>query len=319
MANRLNLDEALRSKSNLILSCFLAVLATACSSQSGQSGDNQKTPAASSKVSSEDSEESDERQESDSDSDSGDAVAAPADSDEVFALFCERAAETKVVQEELGEQFDKLCQDGKPTKLLVSVLVQSAFDGSGEPSLKKVADWEEDKEAKTTSGFFGVGIKLAIGIDQHFDTIAVKGGEQESIQAMAEAAGGVAEISKVLEEHKEDGPHHVRGWTIESKASRQVEAIKISVSTHTVARSDQFELEKGSVYLYTQYLVESKQTIKNLKMLTAGLKVGQASYLLTVSRVEIENKGFHPVAMDSIRESAAGLTKAMFEASKEDK
>jgi hypothetical protein len=313
MSNRLKSDEASRTKSNLILSPLLAVLVTACSSQSGQSGDNQKTPA-SSKVASEDAEETGDGQESDS----GDADATSADADKVFSLFCERAAETKVVQEELGEQFDKLCQDGKPTKLLATVLVKSAFSGSGEPSLKKVAEWEEDKEAKTTSGFFGVGIKLPIGIDQHFDTIAVKGGEQESIDAMAEASGGVAEISKVLEEHKADGPYHVRGWTIESKASRQVEAIKMSVSTHTVARSDQFELEKGSVYLYTQYLVESKQTIKDLKMVTAGLKVGQASYLLTVSRVEIENKGFHPVAMSSIRQSAAGLTKAMYEASKED-
>lgn len=314
MSLRLNSDEASRTKSNLILSSLLAVLVTACSSQSGQSGDNQKTPAASSKVASEDAEETGDGQESDS----GDAAATSADADKVFSLFCERAAETKVVQEELGEQFDKLCQDGKPTKLLATALVKSAFSGSGEPSLKKVAEWEEDKEAKTTSGFFGVGIKLPIGIDQHFDTIAIKGGEQESIDAMAEASGGVAEISKVLEEHKADGPHHVRGWTIESKASRQVEAIKLSVSTHTVARSDQYELEKGSIYLYTQYLVESKQTIKDLKMLTAGLKVGKSSYLLTVSRVEIENKGFHPVAMSSIRESAAGLTKAMYEASKED-
>jgi hypothetical protein len=306
-------DSAARAKSQLLLSPLLAILAAACSSQSAQNGDNQKTPAANSKVSSGESEEIGDEQEEDS----GDAVASSADADEVYSLFCKRAAETKVVQEELGEQFDKLCQNGKPTKLLAKILVKSAFSGSGDPSLKKVAEWEEDKEAKTTSGFFGVGIKLAIDIDRHFDTIAVKGGEKESIDAMAEASGGVAELSKVLEEHKADGLYHVRGWTVESKASRQVEAIKTSVSTHTVARSDQFELEKGSVYLYTQYLVESKQTIKDLKMVTAGLKIGASSYLLTVSRVEIDNKGFHPVAMESIRESAAGLTKAMFEASEE--
>lgn len=233
---------------------------------------------------------------------------------EVFTIFCEKAAQTEAIQKNLSDYFEYFCVDGTPTKFLTTTLVESAYEGVGDPIIKKIKDWHDDPKARLTTGFVGVGIKLPISIQEHFEKLAPLAGNEATIQATAEAFGGISEISKVLKTHSNDGEYHVRGWTIEQRASKKLEAIDKTVATHTISRMDHYELEKGSVYLYTQYVTESKETIKDMMMLTAGIQIGNDSYLLTISRVVLMNQGFHPLAVEAIKTGATGLSKLNYDA-----
>jgi hypothetical protein len=288
---------------------LIAGWSVACS-EAAQKGGNQKTPAANTKATDEDDDEDDGDEPSDEGD--GDEASGDGDVDKVFALFCERAAETKAAKDKLGDYLEKFCTGGKPTDVLSSKLIDEAYTGSGEPKLKKMGEWVDDPDEKTTEGFFGTAIKLPISIEDHFNKVGPKAGDEANIKRLAETSGSIVEIAKIAEEHKEDGKYHVRGWTIEQKLTKELAAIKLSVTAHTIARSDQHELEKGSAYLYTQYLVESKQTIKTFDTLTAGISVGGSSYLLTVARVKLENMGFPPIAKDTIKETASQLVKTMY-------
>ena len=239
-----------------------------------------------------------------------------ADSQKAFSLFCERAAEIDAVQAKLALYLNKFCADGKPTKVFTKTLVTEAYNGSGDPVLKKMGAWEEDSTAKTTTGFFGVGIKIPIPIADHFDKVGPKAGQEPEIRKVIEAGGATPEVATVLKQHTKDGNYHIRGWTVEQKAGKLIQAINLNVTTHTISRSDQYELEKGSVYLYTQYITEAKATIQRFDTFTAGIKVGSDNYLLTVSRVTIDNKGFHPVAMENIRDTANDVVTVMYDAAK---
>jgi hypothetical protein len=297
---------------------LIAGWSAACS-ESAQKGSNQKEPASTSKTKDDDGNDDDDDDGDPSDDGEGDEGSGEegdgepsADDGKVFALFCERAAETKAAKDKLGDYLEKFCSGGKATDVLSSKLIKDSYAGSGDPKLKKMGEWVDDPDDKTTEGFFGVGIKLPISIEDHFNKVGPKAGDEANIKKLAETGGSVVEIAKIVEEHKEDGKYHVRGWTIEQKLTKELEQIKLKATAHTIGRSDQHELEKGSAYLYTQYLTESKQTIKSFDMLTAGIKVGSDSYLLTVARVKLENKGFPPVAKDTIKETASELVKTMY-------
>lgn len=248
-------------------------------------------------------------------SEDGDEVVENAD--KAFGLFCERAAETKAVQDKLGSYLEKLCNGGKPTKTFTSALIKSAYDGSNEPSLKKMGEWEEDKANKTTAGFFGVGIKIPISIEDHFNKVGPNGGNKDVIKSVIESTPGTTvDLVEIKQTHEKDDKYQIRGWTVEQKTTRVLEKLKIKATTHTISRSDQFELEKGSVYLYTSYITESIETIKNFETLTAGVKIGDDSYLLTISYVKIDNKGVHAAAQTTIKDTAGDVVRQMYDQAK---
>lgn len=251
---------------------------------------------------------------SDDSSSDGSDGAEPVDTS-ALRTFCERAAETNA-KTKLGEYYDKFCADGQPTSVF-SLLMKSAYAGSGDPKLKKMGEWVEEKEAKTTTGFFGVGIKMSGSITDYFDKVGPKAGDPQEIRKLAGAGGSTVEIAEVLQQHPNDGKYQVRGWTIEQKSSRQIPTINITVTMHTISRTDQYELEKGSAYLFTSYLTESKATLLTFDTFMAGVKVGDSNYLLIVARLKIDNKGFHSVASDSIRSTAMELVKSMYQTADE--
>lgn len=297
---------------NPALLCLISLTTytMACSNMVPTNGAEQSKPAAKT-----------EHKIGDSDTDFSnlnDEDAIDANASEVFSVFCERAAATSAIAERLSEYFEHFCVDGVPTKLLTSTLVESAYAGQGDPVVKKVQDWRDDPNVKTTTGFVGVGIKLPISIQEHFEELAPLAGKEATIAATAEAFGGTSEIARVLQPYKKQGEYHIRGWSVEQRASKKLEALQRNVHTHTINRMDHYELEKGSIYLYTQYVEESKETIKDMMMITAGIKLGNESYLLTISRVVLANQGFHPLAVEAIKTGATGLSKLNYDAAAED-
>ena len=232
----------------------------------------------------------------------------------VLNQFCVRAAKTKGVQGELSGYFSKFCKDGQATSILAKELRKVAYDGTGQPLLKQVEPWSEDQAAGTTTGYLALGIKLPISIEDHFNKVGPKAGDEATIAEVLTASGGMVEIASVLESFQKEGEYHIRGWATEQRVGRKAAALPITLYTHTVNRADQYELEKGSAYLYTSYVTESKELIENFDIFTAGIKLGDDSYLLTLAKVTLKNQGFHSVAMQAIQTAAVDLVKQMYNA-----
>lgn len=290
------------------LASALLLFLTACSEEKDK---NQKTPQSSTKAAN-----GADAGAEDEDEDEAIADTGIDPNDKVFALFCERAAETEVAAEQLADYLAYFCEDGAPTKLLTGSLIAKAYAGKGTPALKTVEEWSEDKKAKTTTGTFGVGIKLPVSMADHFTKVAPLAGNEEALRAQAEGAGAEVETASVLQEFKEEGKYHIRGWETELRSSKQIPGVGIKATAHYIARLDQYELEKDKAYLYTNYLVEGKESFVTMDTLTAGLQIGDDAYLLTVSRLGVGNKGFHKVAVTSLQGLASDVVKGNFDAAK---
>lgn len=296
-----------------ILAVGLMALTYACSESSKSS--NQKAPEASTKGKSTNAGDGggDDEEDSEETKEAGETVAKGAD--KVFTEFCELAGETQVAQDELADYYGRFCKGGKPTELLTKSLIKGAYDGGETPSMKKIEDWSEDKEAKTTTGFFGNGIALPISAQKHFDTVAPNGGDEETLDSLA-SAGGAEGKSEVQETYEKGdlGDTYERGWKVHQTISKTIPGINLKVTTETIARTDQWLLKKNSAYLYTSRLLEGVKSIKTFDMFTACLQVGDDAYLLTLAKIEVENKGFHSVAVKEIQNTASSIIKAMYAA-----
>lgn len=246
-------------------------------------------------------------------------IGAAAANEQVFDIFCQNAAKTKVVEERLGAYYDKFCPNGEPSGILKNTLISVAYDGTDVPRLKLVEDWKPDPAAGTTTGYLALGIKIPIKIQDHFQKVGPKAGDPETMKQVLAGSGGTVDIANILESFKEDGPHHVRGWLSEQRVGRQLPGIPIKLYTHTTNRLDQYELEPGVAYLYSSYVAESKESIKEFDIFTAGLQLGDDAYLLTLSRVVLENQGFHEIATVAIQVAANELVKQMYNAAAQEK
>jgi hypothetical protein len=234
---------------------------------------------------------------------------------EVFELWCEKAIEIPRVKEHSQDFYDRLCKDGKPTKLFTSTLIKTAFDGSGDPKINLLEDYEHS--STETIANIGTAIELPISIENHFEKVGPRQGDVSSLKDLAikqEADEKSIQI-KIEEEYEEDGKYHVRGWKIHSVSSKTILFV-IKLETDTLVRADQYELEKGKAYLYSQYMIDGKKGIKDYDQFVAGVQVGDKSYLITVARVKAENKGQSQTAEQEIPKSAEILMRSNYDAAK---
>lgn len=231
-----------------------------------------------------------------------------------FDGWCAKAGDINTIKSDLSEYFGKLCDGGKATALLKSTLVSKAFDGSGKPTLKSIEPLSSDKAKKETTAYFAVGIKMPISIKDHFDKVAPKAGDKSSAERLAKASK--AKSTKFdAEEIKDGGKYFVRGWKVHSVNTQNTGGIDIE--TETIARTEQFEIEPGSLYAYTQVTEEGISTVKDFSLLTAGIQVGNSGYLLTVAFLTVDNRGLDKVAESKIKDTATALVTAMYKAAEE--
>jgi hypothetical protein len=247
-----------------------------------------------------------EKEEAGTEGDEGDDT--PISSD-VLNEWCVKANEVAAVGSKLGPLFDKMCDDGKATTLMKSTMISKAFSGSGSPKLTNIEPIAGDKTHSTA--FFAVGIKLPIDIKKHFDKVGPKGGDEAAQKKLAEQNGATAEF-EVKDEYEKDGKHHVRGWKFRAKNTKKIAII--SLVTESISRSDQFEFEEGNSYMYTQYIIEGIEGVKDFSLLTAGVKTSKGSYLLTTAKIKVGNKGLPELAEGQITTTAKDLIKAMYKA-----
>lgn len=226
-----------------------------------------------------------------------------------FDGWCEKAAEIETVEKKLGPLLEQMCEGGSATALMKGTMISKAYAGSGTPKLTSIEPIQGDKTYSTA--FFAIGIKLPIDIKTHFDKVGPKAGDKASQEKLAEANGATAEFD-VQEEFKKDGKYHVRGWKIRSKVTKKISIIKIV--TESISRSDQFELSDGESYIYTQYIIDGIEGVKDFSLLTAGIKTDGGSYLLTIAKIKVNNKGQPELAEGQITDTAKDLIKAMHKA-----
>lgn len=240
----------------------------------------------------------------------GEETVASAD----FDSWCEKAAEVDTVGKKLGDLFEHLCDGGVATSLMKGTMISKAYAGSGTPKLTSIEPIKGDKTYSTA--LFAVGIKLPIDIKTHFNKVGPKAGDKAAQEKLAEANGATAEF-EIQDEYKNDGKYHVRGWKVYSKVTKKIAIIKII--TESVVRSDQFELADGKAYLYTQYILDGIEGVKDFSLLTAGIKTEKGSYLLTIAKIKVNNKGQPELAEGQITDTAKELIKSMHKSAAEAK
>lgn len=233
-------------------------------------------------------------------------------SGDVFNEWCAKADEVEAVGSKLSELYEKMCDGGEATKLMKSTMISKAFSGSGGPKLTNIEPIAGDK--KFSTAFFAVGIKLPIDIKKHFDKVGPKGGDEDAQKKLAEQNGATAEF-EVLDKFKKDGKYHVRGWKVRAKNTKKITIV--SIVTESESRSDQYELDKGNSYMYTQYIINGIEGVKDFSLLTAGIKTSKGSYLLTTAKIKVGNKGLPELAEGQITTTAKDLIKAMYKAAAE--
>ncbi len=230
-------------------------------------------------------------------------------SSDVLDEWCVKADEVAAVGSKLSDLFEKMCDNGKATTLMKSTMISKAFTGSGSPKLTNIEPISGDKTYSTA--FFAVGIKIPIDIQKHFDKVGPKAGDEAAQIKLAEAQGATAEF-EVKDEYKKDGKYHVRGWKVRSKNTKKIAIV--SIVTESISRSDQFLFEEGSSYMYTQYIIDGIEGVKDFSLLTAGIKTSKGSYLLTLAKIKVGNKGVPELAEGQITTTAKDLIKQMHKA-----
>lgn len=243
--------------------------------------------------------------------DDDDSTGAPA-GDGDFNGWCKKAGETDVVQKTLAEYFGKLCDGDTAKSLFSSTLVKAAYGGSGTPKIKSLADISSDPDKKETTAYFGVGIKLPISAKDHFDKVGPKAGDDAAAKRLATASKATSTLFEIKDTFKNDSKYEVRGWRIHSVNTQTTGGV--AIETETVARSDQFELDPGKLYMYTQVTEEGIKTVKEFNMITAGIQIGDSGYLITVAHLVVDNHGLAAVAESKIVETANSLIKSMYKA-----
>jgi hypothetical protein len=231
-----------------------------------------------------------------------------------FVGWCAKAAETKGIQGALGDLYQNLCKGGQPTKLFKQTLVKAAYKGEDSPKISSIVKLYSDPNSKTTKWRFGVGIKLPISIQDHFNKVGPKAGDQAAQQLLITKQGATGTVA-IEQQFAQDGPYHERGWMIHSTINKTVGPL--TVTTETRSRSDQYKLVDGNLYLYTQHVEQGIQVVKKFDLVTAGVQIGSSGYLIAMIDLEIETKGPAEATQSQIRKTATDTIKAMYNAATE--
>lgn len=223
--------------------------------------------------------------------------------------WCAKAGQTNAIKGKLADRFKLLCDGGKPTELLRETLVKRAYSGGDAIQFVDIEPLKSDRSTRTTSHTFGVGIKIPVPIKVHFDTVAPKASSVAEMKSLAEMDGATADI-KIEQEHTQDGPFHTSGKTVFSKITEDYFIVQIDMQSRD--RLDQYALKDGEQYMYTRYVDEVIKGVLRFDMVTAGLKIGADSYLLSVVSYKIDNLGQSGAAENKLKDLAANTVKRMF-------
>jgi len=314
-------------KSVLILAIGIGV--ASCDNGAEQKGKNKKTQTADDGDS-----DDDDGGDADDDSDGGDEAGGDeAGDDEVsvddaaaFQLWCDKAGETEIVKGKMKVFYNRFCEDGKPTTLFTSKLIKIAFDGSGDPETTMVEDYEHVSTgflAGTAEATFGTCLDIPITIENHFEKVGPKQGDVESLKKLAEKQGAIIDnpdkplTITIDEKYDNDGKYHVRGWKIHSISQKPI--IIGTIKTDTLIRADQFELEKGKAYMYTQYMLDGKEGILDYDQFAAGIQLGDKTYLVTQGHVKADSKGQKDTAEEEMPKAAKILIQSNYDAAEKAK
>lgn len=222
--------------------------------------------------------------------------------------WCSKASQTKAVQDKLGPTFKHLCDGGKPSDLLKETLVKRAYSGGDNLQIVDIEPLQSDRATKTTFHTFAVGIKIPIPIKTHFEKVAPKSSDPAEMKALAEMDGATASIT-IEKEHKQDGPFHVSGKSVLTKLTQDL--VLAVIEMQSLDRIDQHAIKDGESYLYTRYIEQVMKGVLRFDMVTAGLKIGTDSYLLSAVSFKIENMGFASIAEERLKDLAKNTIKRM--------
>ncbi len=318
VSQRLHLAISVLGLALLAVACADAKTSDAAGAGSGSGSANAKSSAAAA----DDDSSSGSKKASGSGSKSG----GGSGDTEILGSWCKKAGETEVAGGDLKDMHARFCDGDSPTKLLLSTLIDKAFDGEGKPSLlaENGKKMKPTSEGKYTTADFSVGIKMPGGVTPkaHFEKVGPKGGNPDDINKLAEAqdAKGEAKIEKTLE--KDSTKYLERGWEIYSKVTKTlaVAGIKKDVVQESKNKSLQFDLdEDGKAFLYVQYVLEGLQGVKDFSLYTANVMIGDQGYLLATVHVVVENQGFGAIAESQVKATAEKLVGTMYEAAKQAK
>src|SRR5690606_8954117 len=135
----------------------------------------------------------------------------------------------------------------------------------------------------------------------HFDVVGPRNGDKASQEQLIVSQGATGTVD-ILQQFTNEGQFHVRGWKLNTRTEKKVSVTTVVVDT--TARVDQFMLEDGKAYLYSSHFVEEGKGIFETDMLSAGIEVNGAAYLINVTHVVADNKGFSQVAVSEVKKTA---------------
>jgi hypothetical protein len=240
----------------------------------------------------------------DDDDDTGTTTVVNTSSD-VFQTWCTKAAETEIIKNRLQTSYGYLCQDGQPTELFKSSLPSRAYQGEGAKSfnLKLLTEPAHDNDTARTTMTIGTAILLPIELKTHFDAVGPKNGEAESLEKAAIDQGATAEVV-MLGTTTETGGYHVRGFNYTIHSVKMVFGGLVKVESDSNVQADHWKFEDSNSYMYTSYYTEEGTGIYDNSILTAGVKIGEQSFLISIGYVVADNKSLPSVAVDTIKETA---------------
>lgn len=228
-----------------------------------------------------------------------------------FALFCQEMADVELKDATLTEFQDGFCVGDAPKALLAKVLPSKAYAGSGEPTLLKLKEVEQDAAAKTTAITVASAVKLNVKAKAYFDGMTRFGGDPAGAKAAGVALIDGVVLEENLETYESEGAPHVVGWekhvVLENKVSSQV------IKSEYKSRLDHYELVEGKVYLFATYLTSPIKGVKENVLLAALLDEGDATYLFAEVRAKADNRGVPDVAKDTLVKIAKAGLKNVFD------
>lgn len=232
-----------------------------------------------------------------------------------FALFCQEVAGLDLKDTTLTEFKDGFCAGDAPKALLAKVLPGKAYAGTGEPTLLKLKEVEQDAAAKTTAITVASAVKLDVKAKPYFDGMTKFGDDPAGAKAAGVALIDGVVLEENLETYDSEGAPHVVGWekhvVLENKVSNQV------IKSEYKSRLDHYELVTGKVYLFATYLTSPIKGVKENVLLAALLDEGDATYLFAQVRAKADNRGIPDVAKDTLVKIAkAGLKNVFSNAAK---
>ena len=218
--------------------------------------------------------------------------------------WCAAAAKTNTVSQNISDLFATLCKGSQATEFMVKTLVDSAFSGSGEPQLYAVQPISTANG--TVSAFFAVAIKLPINAAKHFESVAPQDGSVETEKGKIKAQGSQPSGKITVTPTTSSDNNWVRGWTVDTSSSAQVDLA--TIKTSYVYQIDQFNFAEAG-YLYTSRIKSSRETVTDYQILNAVLDITNNGYQFIVAKIAAKDQGHADQVTKAVKDIAAKLVK----------